>query len=109
MDIIDAVQEISMQDQSSSSWLSPEYADILGNQERIRKEFKLRAKSLEYLSGIITDLFVDWNRLRGQDVRTKIAALHQVLLSNNIDQVVETILGTASSRLVPASLRAVSK
>ena len=92
MDIVDAVQEIAMQDQSSNSWLSPEFADIFTNQELIRKEFKLRAKSLEYLSGIITDLFVDWNRLRGQDVRSRIGVMHQVLLSNNFDNLVETIL-----------------
>ena len=34
-----------------------------------RKEFKARSKSLEFLTGIITDLFVDWHRLKGIDSR----------------------------------------
>jgi hypothetical protein len=47
-----------------------------------RQEFKNRAKSLEYLSGIITDLYVDWHRLQGVDSRTKIPALQHIILSS---------------------------
>eukprot|EP01035_Chromulina_nebulosa_P016891 gene16891-22379_t len=81
MDLVEAVQEIAMQqdnsDNTSLSWLSAEYAEILKNQDLIRDEFKKRAKSLEYLSGIITDLYVDWNRLHSIDVKNKIPQLHE--------------------------------
>jgi hypothetical protein len=64
MALVDAVQEIAMTD-GGSEWLSDEYKQILRDQESIRREFKGRDKSLTYLAGIITDLFVDWYRLQG--------------------------------------------
>ena len=50
-----------------------------------RKEFKNRARALEYLTGIITDLFVDWHRLRGVEARHRIPQLQQVILSADFD------------------------
>eukprot|EP01035_Chromulina_nebulosa_P027911 gene27911-36771_t len=67
MQLVDAVQEITMQEAGDTPWLSAEYADVLTHQETIRQEFKNRDKSLEYLSGIVTDLYVDWNKLQGID------------------------------------------
>ena len=48
---------------------------------RNRQEFKNRARSLEYLSGIITDLFVDWHRLQGVDARRRIGELQRTVLT----------------------------
>ncbi len=31
--------------------------------------------------GIVTDMFVDWNRLKGQDARHRIPELQQVIMS----------------------------
>jgi hypothetical protein len=50
-----------------------------------RQEFKNRARSLEYLSGIITDLFVDWHRLRGVDSRRKIGDLQRAIMASGDD------------------------
>jgi hypothetical protein len=58
-----------------------------------RRDFKNRARSLEYLSGIITDLFVDWSRLHGMDSRSKIGDLQAVILANDFDALVEAFLG----------------
>ena len=46
-----------------------------------RREFADRARSLEHLSGIVTDLFVDWHRLHGKDSRSKIPDLQRVINS----------------------------
>lgn len=54
-----------------------------------RKEFKNRTKSLEYLTGIVTDLYVDWNRIRGIDVKHKIGALQNVVMNGDINQVLQ--------------------
>ena len=70
-----------------------------------RNEFKLRAKSLEYLSGIITDLFVDWNKLQGFDVRNEISNFHQVLLSNDFDELVKAILTAHKALSSPVASR----
>jgi hypothetical protein len=36
MQLVDAIQELAMQDNNNSDWLSPEYLEILKDQERVR-------------------------------------------------------------------------
>lgn len=87
---MDAVQEIAMAETASGTeWLSQEYRDILAQQEQIRQEFKNRDKSLEFLSGIVTDLYVDWCRLQGQDVKKKIPRLQEVIMSGDFEAIVK--------------------
>ncbi len=50
-----------------------------------RRQYKNRDRSLEYLAGIITDLYVDWNRIQGTDMRHKIPQLQNVILNTNND------------------------
>lgn len=96
MQLVDAVQEIAMQE-SDLSWMTEEYAAVLRDQETIRKEFKNRDKSLEYLCGIVTDLFVDWNKLQGVDAKHRIGQLTQVVMAGQFDQMVAMFLQSASS------------
>lgn len=91
MELLDSLQEITIQE-TDISWLQPEYSNILSNSELIRKEFKLRTKTLEYLSGIITDLFVDWSRLNGIDGRNKLLQLQNTILTLSFDKVIEMFL-----------------
>lgn len=86
--LVDAIQELAQQD-SSPSWMTEEYVQILKDQEIIRKEFKTRDRSLEYLMGIITDLFVDWNRIQGIDVKRKIPQLQGVIMNGDFTQIVK--------------------
>ncbi|KAJ1416466.1 hypothetical protein B484DRAFT_454267 [Ochromonadaceae sp. CCMP2298] len=90
MALVDAVQEIAMTDASSTEWLSDEYKQILGAQETIRREFKSRDKSLEYLSGIITDLFVDWYRLQGVDAKQHLPRLQSSIMAGRMEEVVRS-------------------
>lgn len=97
MQLVDAVQEIAM-NENSTDWLSSEYVEILNDQETIRKEFKNRDKSLEYLSGIITDLYVDWNKLQGVDVKNRIPALQKLILAGNSAELVKAFMSPAAGR-----------
>lgn len=47
----------------------------------VKQEFKGRPRALEYLSGIITDLYVDWHKFQGTENR--VHACQQILLSKN--------------------------
>jgi Bardet-Biedl syndrome 7 protein len=80
-------QEVEAGQAVAGSWLSEEYQFILQNQETIRKEFKTRARSVEYLAGIVTDLFVDYHRIQGQDAKHRIAALQQHVLNMNMTSI----------------------
>ena len=89
MELIDALQEVSMQEPDSAQWMSLQYRDILVNQETIRAEFKARTKSMEYLSGILIDLFVDWHKLKGIDTKNRVPEIQQAIMSNNLETLLE--------------------
>jgi Bardet-Biedl syndrome 7 protein len=91
MELIDAIQEITLQE-PDTRWLSVEYAEILRDKELIRKEFGNREKSLEVMSGVITDLFVDWHKLRGVDARAGIPALMGAIQTAFFEELVQMIL-----------------
>lgn len=84
--------------EQQTAWLSEEYAAILREQDSIRSEFKSRDKSLEYLLGLVQDLFIDWNKLQGADGRQRIGQLRQAFMAGEFDQMVALFLATASSR-----------
>jgi Bardet-Biedl syndrome 7 protein len=91
MELIDAIQEITLQE-PDTRWLSVEYAEILRDKELIRKEFGNREKSLEVMSGVITDLFVDWHKLRGVDAKAGIPALTNAIRTVFFEELVQMIL-----------------
>lgn len=91
--LIDAVAEIALQE-TDMRWLSAEYADILRNQEKIRQEYKDRTRVLHYLTGIITDLFIDWKKLIGEDGRLQIGILNDAIEQGNLDALREVFLGS---------------
>jgi hypothetical protein len=69
-----------------------EYAEIIRDQETIRREFAQRTKTLERLIGILTDLFVDWHKLHGVDARSGIPALQTLLLNGSFNEFYQMIL-----------------
>ena len=42
---------------------------------------------MQYLSGILTDLFADWNKLHGVDARQQLPALQDKINAADIDGV----------------------
>ncbi|CAM9371775.1 unnamed protein product [Ectocarpus sp. 13 AM-2016] len=80
VEVMGALKEVSMQE-PETSWMFEEYRYILDNAERIQKEFKGRPRALEYISGIITDLYVDWHKFKGDDARHRIPELEHLLVT----------------------------
>ena len=64
----------------------------------IRREHQQRDKSLEYLSGLVTDLFIDWNRLNGCDARPKVAALHRTVMTGDFEHILSDFLELSHKR-----------
>mmetsp|Transcript_628 Transcript_628/g.2088 ORF Transcript_628/g.2088 Transcript_628/m.2088 type:complete len:729 (-) Transcript_628:128-2314(-) len=76
--LIEALQEMKVQEEDVS-FLDPSYSEILDNHAAIEKEFKQQPRQLEYLHGIVKDLYIDWHRFKGQNVKHKIGQLEEVL------------------------------
>jgi hypothetical protein len=61
-------------------WLSSELRDVYDGAASATAELAAQPKQLQYISGVLTDLFVDWRKLAAnEDARSKIPALHHLL------------------------------
>mmetsp|Transcript_19110 Transcript_19110/g.35489 ORF Transcript_19110/g.35489 Transcript_19110/m.35489 type:complete len:809 (+) Transcript_19110:174-2600(+) len=83
VEIIESLKEINNAEAGDTAWMSQEYVEILKNADAIKAEHKQRPMLMNYLAGIITDLFVDRHKLRGVDVRHRIPELQGLI--NNYD------------------------
>mmetsp|Transcript_9608 Transcript_9608/g.11642 ORF Transcript_9608/g.11642 Transcript_9608/m.11642 type:complete len:591 (+) Transcript_9608:1939-3711(+) len=98
--LIEALQEITLSEEAMGGvndlnnsdpdkglkekfpWLSQELLDILNDANKLQNEYKIKPKALQYISGVLTDLFVDWYRFKGEDVRSRIPDLHNFLITD---------------------------
>ena len=85
--LIEALKEVKMQE-ADSSYMSPEYLQVLEDAAEIQKQHKQSPRALEALSGIITDLYVDMHKFRGRDMKHKIPDLMRLLDDYDHDTVV---------------------
>ncbi|XP_029844333.2 Bardet-Biedl syndrome 7 protein homolog [Ixodes scapularis] len=76
--LIDALKDLKMHE-GNVDFLADEYRDILENSEALEAEFKRQPCHLERLYGMITDLFIDVYKFRGNNVKSKVPALLQIL------------------------------
>ena len=65
------------------SFLSPEYAEILGQADQIKQQYLQQPKMLNYLWAIITDLYGDMSKIQGRhNVSEQIRRLRDLLKAN---------------------------
>ncbi|PVD34246.1 hypothetical protein C0Q70_05514 [Pomacea canaliculata] len=76
--LIDALKELQVSE-GDLSFMSPEYQQIVENADSLQAEFKRQPCHLERLYGMITDLFIDKFKFKGQNVRSKVPALMELL------------------------------
>jgi len=82
--LIDSLKEVRMQE-NDVSFLAPEYLEILDNEEQIRTELKEQPGRLQFLHGIITDLYVDNYKFKGQNVAAQVPQLHRTLQDYSLE------------------------
>ena len=96
--IVDAVAEVVHAETGGNTnevppWLTGKYAELYLETKQIRAELKSRHKRLEYISGIITDLHVDWHKLKGIDARSSLPEVAEALRQADWDKLVILIMG----------------
>ncbi|TRY73217.1 hypothetical protein TCAL_01950 [Tigriopus californicus] len=70
-------------------FLSPEFQYILDNAEELENQFKRQPAQLERLYGMITDLFIDQHKFKGQNVKSKVGQLLDILDKYNLEALIE--------------------
>ncbi|CAG9334313.1 unnamed protein product [Blepharisma stoltei] len=86
--LLDALREIS--NQGDLEKFSEEFQGVLTESESIQNEYKKRPKKLQFLQGVISDLYVDKSKFRGiHSVSGRIQQLQQILANYDIEALIE--------------------
>jgi Bardet-Biedl syndrome 7 protein len=88
--LIDALKELSV-NENSTTFLTPEYQEILTNADKYKEEYKRSPSHLERLYGMITDLYIDKFKFMGQNVKNKVPILIEKLDNYDADDLVKFI------------------
>ncbi|XP_052795027.1 Bardet-Biedl syndrome 7 protein homolog isoform X2 [Mya arenaria] len=86
--LIDALKELSVHE-NSTDFLSPEYRQILSDSDQLKLEYKRQPCHLERLYGMITDLFIDKFKFKGQNMKGRVPALLEVLDNYDLQTLVQ--------------------
>lgn len=86
--LIDALKELQVHE-NDTTFMSPEYRQILEDAEELQAEFKRQPCHLERLYGMITDLYIDKFKFKGQNVKGRVPALLEVLDNYDLQTLVQ--------------------
>ena len=77
--LIDGLKELETYE-GNVDFLTEEYKEILENADILQNEYKRQPCHLERLYGMITDLYIDRHKFKGQNVKNKVSQLISCLL-----------------------------
>merc|ERR1711871_170257 len=84
VELIDSLEEIRAQEGDlSGEWLSPEYQQIIANQENIQADFMEREKAIDYICKLIMDSYTDWLKLEGKKAITNTYEVKKLMSLND--------------------------
>ncbi|KAK3564971.1 hypothetical protein QTP86_032429 [Hemibagrus guttatus] len=86
--LIDALKELQVHE-GNADFMIPEYRNILDESARLLEEYKKQPAHLERLYGMITDLFIDKFKFKGQNVKTKVSQLLEILDNYDLTSLVD--------------------
>ncbi|XP_012687719.1 Bardet-Biedl syndrome 7 protein [Clupea harengus] len=86
--LIDALKELQVHE-GNADFLIPEYHSILDESAHLLEEYKKQPAHLERLYGMITDLFIDKFKFKGQNVKTKVSLLLEILDNYDLNSLMD--------------------
>ncbi|XP_035280608.1 Bardet-Biedl syndrome 7 protein isoform X1 [Anguilla rostrata] len=86
--LIDALKELQVHE-GNTDFLIPEYRSILEESTNLLEEYKKQPAHLERLYGMITDLFIDKFKFKGQNVKTKVSLLLEILDNYDLNSLMD--------------------
>ncbi|XP_076148992.1 BBSome complex member BBS7 [Alosa pseudoharengus] len=86
--LIEALKELQVHE-GNADFLIPEYRGILDESAHLLEEYKKQPAHLERLYGMITDLFIDKFKFKGQNVKTKVSLLLEILDNYDLNSLMD--------------------
>lgn len=94
--ILEALKELQVHEKDLS-FLSEDYKQIIDNADDIKEKFTQQPFLLDRLYGIITDLYIDTWKFKGQNVKNQIPALKEMLSNYELSKLVTFFETSAES------------
>lgn len=91
--LLEALLELDLTTEEEFNILSPEYQNILNNQDAIMKAFTKNPPIINRIFGFLTDLFIDRYKFKGINVKNRIPSLIKLLEEYQYDAVIDFFLG----------------
>ena len=86
--LIDGLKELETYE-GNVDFLTEEYKEILENADILQNEYKKQPCHLERLYGMITDLYIDRHKFKGQNVKNKVSQLISILDNYDLEALLE--------------------
>ena len=86
--LIDGLKELDTYE-NDKTFLTTEYKEILDNADMLQDEFKKQPCHLERLYGMVTDLYIDRHKFKGQNVKNKVSQLINILDNYDLNTLIE--------------------
>ncbi|KAF2879488.1 hypothetical protein ILUMI_26683 [Ignelater luminosus] len=83
--LLDALHELGVNDEETLNSLSPKYRNLLENEKELRAYYSGQPAYLDRLYGIITDLYIDYNKFKSVSAKSKIPKLLAILDNYNYE------------------------
>lgn len=96
--ILQALLELNVQNDDEFEMLSEKYKNILHNKQNLEDEFKKESNNLDRLIGILTEFYIDKNKFKGINVKTKIEAVIEALKNFKKNSLMEILCGTQDNK-----------
>jgi len=102
VEVLEALKELKLQQEQEKASgdmafsMPSEFSNTLDRSDQILKEYKAEPRKLEYIYGIIEDLFMDRAKVLGiQNAEAKIAALEGILHSYDYQKLIDLFKSTS--------------
>lgn len=92
--MLNALIDLDIQNDDELSSLGPEYLNVLKNRDEILQQHQT-PKHFDRLIAIITDLYMDFCKLKGGNMKIKIQDLISHINNYNYNQLVAIMIGEA--------------
>lgn len=92
--MVNNIIDLDIQDVNELKSLGVEYADLFERKTKIIEDYEGNAHMFDRITALINGIYMDFNRLRGNDVRSNITLLKEFILEKDNDQLASFIMGT---------------
>lgn len=91
--------DLDVQDVNELKSLGVEYADLFERKTGIIEDYEANVHMFDRITAIINGIYVDFNRLKGNDVRNNVTKLKEYILNGDNEQLANFIMGTLDEEI----------